>query len=277
MTPPDTSPRIASAPWKDDRPPHLPCRRGELPAAVLFPGDPGRVDRFASLLQDFRILGQNREYRIGVGRYQGVDLGVCSTGIGGPSTEIALVEAAGLGCRYGLRVGGTGALHADIGLGDLLIVDHALRGGGAASFYADPSVAATASPSMCNALAEAATRNAIPTRFVTAASTDSYYLGQGRPLAGLATNPEAMLRQYRHRGADVLDMEAETVLVIGKAVGLTAGALLAVHANRATDAWLEDFGPAQDRMLLVGCEALAWLTHADQKLRLDQNVLDHMS
>ncbi|MDE1163347.1 MAG: nucleoside phosphorylase [Acidobacteriaceae bacterium] len=263
MTQPTENTRKASTPWKDDRPPHLPCKRGELPAAVLFPGDPGRVDRFATLLDGFRIVGQNREYRIGVGKYRGVELGVCSTGIGGPSTEIAMVEAAGLGCRYALRVGGTGALRAEIPLGALLVVNKALRGGGAASFYAAGDIAATADPAILAALQFAASQRGVEPIRATVASTDSYYLAQGRPVAQIASDPEALLAQYRERGADALDMEAETVLVVGKAVGMHAGALLAVHANRATDGWLEDFGPAQNTMLSVGCEALVQLLLAE--------------
>ncbi len=256
--------RKASSPWKDDRPPHLPCRRGELPAAVLFPGDPGRVDRFAALLDDFQIIGQNREYRIGVGAYRGVKLGVCSTGIGGPSTEIAMVEAAALGCRYALRVGGTGALRAEIPLGSLLVVNNALRGGGAASFYASAGQDAAADDVMLAALRNAAKKRDITSRDATVASTDSYYLAQGRPVAGVDSDPAAVLEAYRRRGADALDMEAETVLVVGRAVGMIAAALLAVHANRATDGWLEDFGPAQDTMLAVGCDALADLLLAEE-------------
>ena len=34
---------------------------------------------------------------------------------------------------------------------------------------------------------------------------------------------------------------------------------LAVHGNRSTDQWLEDFSAAQDAMIRVGCDALARL------------------
>lgn len=261
----ETSIRSAASPWKDERPPHLPCRRGELPRAVLFPGDPGRVDRFVSILEDFRIIGQNREYRIGVGKYRGVELGVCSTGIGGPSTEIAIVEAASLGCKFALRIGGTGALRASIPVGALLIVTEALRGGGAAACYADPTCEAKAHPAMLQALSTATAELNVTPMFATVASTDSYYLGQGRSLDFIASDPYATLERYRQRGSDALDMEAETVLIVGEAVGLISGAILAVHANRATDAWLEDFGPAQDQMIAVGCEALRLLLQASEE------------
>jgi uridine phosphorylase len=256
------SERRASSPWLGDRPPHLPCRRGELPERVLFPGDPGRVDRLAAVLDEFKILGQNREFRIGVGSYKGVPLGVCSTGIGGPSTEIALVEAAGLGCRWALRVGGTGALEAGIAPGSLLAVSEALRGGGAAAYYAPADQPALPDATVLAALMASASAEGVVCRRAKVASADGYYAAQGRvfPGAGDSFDGESVLAGYRALGVEALDMEAETILAVGRRVGLRAGVLLAVHANRATDAWLEDFEPAQDKMLRVACEALVQLT-----------------
>jgi uridine phosphorylase len=253
--------RLASSPWLHDRPPHLPCRRGELPARVLFPGDPARVDRCAAVLDDFHILGQNREFRIGLGTFHGTPIGVCSTGIGGPSTEIALVESAVLGCRIALRVGGTGALQPETPLGSLLIVNEAARIGGAAAHYAPATVPALASPTVVAALITAAQAADTAHQLAKVASTDGYYAAQGRPYPNVPTtfDPAATLNHYRQQGIAALDMEAETILTLGHALGLQAGALLAVHANRATDAWLEAFEPAQLTMLHVACQALITL------------------
>ena len=248
--------RRASSPWLGDRPPHLPCRRGELPAAVLFPGDPGRVDRLAAVLSGFRIRGQNREFRVGVGEYQGVPIGVCSTGIGGPSTEIALVEAAELGCRYALRIGGAGALRASIGLGSLLVVEEAVRGGGAAAHYAEPAHQALSHPWMREELIRAIESREAVYAQVKVCSVDGYYAGQGREFPNAGQDGAAILEQYARAGVDALDMEAETVLVVGERLGLVAGALLAVHANRSEDTWLEDFDAAQDAMIAVACETM---------------------
>jgi dihydroorotase len=247
--------RSAASPWLGQRPAHLPCSRGELPSAVLFPGDPGRVDRFSKVLTNFQIIGQNREFRVGVGFFNGVKIGVCSTGIGGPSTEIALVEAASLGCKFALRVGGTGALISSIPVGTLLIVSSALRGGGAASSYAPKEHPARAHPRMLEALAQAAEESQFETMRAVVASTDSYYAGQGRPVP-LMESSEMQLQSYIDRGAEAFDMEAETVLVLGETLRMVAGVVLAVHANRSTDEWLEDFGEPQDQMITLACDAL---------------------
>jgi len=248
--------RSAASPWKGDRAPHLPCRRGELPAGVFFPGDPGRVDRFASVLEGFRILGQNREFRVGVGTFEGVEMGVVSTGIGGPSTEIALVEAAELGCRVALRVGGTGVLDAGIPLGSVIVVEEALRGGGAAALYAGPLVKARPDAEVMAAVLRELEDGGVVHRRVKVASVDGYYAGQGRAYLGAPAGVADVLEAYRVQGVSALDMEAETILVVGKAVGLKAGVMLAVHANRANDTWLEDYEPAQDRLIRAACGAM---------------------
>lgn len=109
--------RSAQDPWWEGAAPHLPARAGQLPETCLLPGDPARVDLASDVLADFGILGHNREFRIGVGTVDGTPIAVCSTGIGGPSTEIAVVELARLGVTTVLRTGGMGALSARIAPG----------------------------------------------------------------------------------------------------------------------------------------------------------------
>ena len=51
-------------------------------------------------------------------------------------------------------------------------------------------------------------------------------------------------------------MEAETIVIVGEAVGMKAGVLLAVHGNRGTDTWLEAYEEAQDRLIRIACESM---------------------
>jgi uridine phosphorylase len=57
------------------------------------------------------------------------------------------------------------------------------------------------------------------------------------------------------KGADGLEMEAETVLAVSAALGVAAGAVLAAHNNRATDRWLEDYAQTQRNLIRVGAVA----------------------
>ena len=254
MTEPTVPERSARFPWRGGRPPHIPAGPGEVPRIVLLPGDPARVDLAAETLSDFRTVGQNREFRFGIGCWDGVPVGVCSTGIGGPSTEIAIVELANLGMEVAIRIGGMGAINPDIALGELLVVTEALRGSGAAAHYAAPQARVLADPLVVEQLCSAASRLGLPSRRGLAATTDSYYAGQGRPYR--AGGPWSdVTSAWAAKGADGLEMEAETVLAVSAALGVAAGAVLAAHNNRATDRWLEDYAQTQRNLIRVGAVA----------------------
>ena len=117
---------------------HLQCRPEQIAERVVLCGDPARVDRIASQLEQCEVLGQNREFRLINGRYQGLPITVCSTGIGGASAVIALEELVQAGARSLIRVGSAGALQHDIGLGDLIVVEGAVRNEGASQAYLPP-------------------------------------------------------------------------------------------------------------------------------------------
>jgi uridine phosphorylase len=243
--------RSAAFPWRKGRPTHLPCGPGDVPRVVLLPGDPARVERAKTLLTDVTDFGQRREFGMIRGRHDGVDLAVCSTGIGGPSTEIALVELANLGMTHAIRTGGMGAIGPDLRPGGFLIVDRALRGSGAAKPYLPGDAPVAASSAIVAALSRAARRLELPARAGMIATTDSYYWGQGRPVREGAAAPD-VLAGLAQAGALGVDMEAEVVLALGQALGFAAGAVLAVHANRASDEWLEDYDEAQTNVLRLG-------------------------
>lgn len=250
----------AADPWKNGRPPHIPATMGELPSVCLLPGDPARVGLASSVLDDFVELGSNREFRLGIGTYQGQRIAVCSTGIGGPSTEIAVVELSRLGVDTFIRVGGMGAIPPSIAPGSITTVGLALRDGGAARFYARDSADVAAHPDVLAALHLAAEERDTELIPITVLSCDSYYLGEGRPLPGLEDLAEQRLAEVISRGADAMDMECETVFVVARALGRRYGAVLATHGNRTTDAWLEDYEPVQRRMLEIACAAGARLS-----------------
>ncbi|OJY37409.1 MAG: hypothetical protein BGP06_00790 [Rhizobiales bacterium 65-9] len=231
-----------------------------MPACALLPGDPDRVALAAALLDNSVDFGQRREFRAARGGWSGHPVGVCSTGIGGPSAEIAVVELANLGVDTVIRVGGMGALQADLPLGGFLIVDQAEGATGAAAAYgADGAVAAHAA--VVEALAAAARTLGFAHRRGAVHTTDSYYWGQGRSARpDGAPPPHADLPAgLAARGVCGLDMEAQTVFAVAQALGLRAGAVLAVHGNRATDEWLEDYEDAQRNLIRLAATAAALL------------------
>ena len=69
---------------------HLNIKRGDVGRYVLLPGDPGRCEPIAALFDNPRHVATNREYVTYTGTLDGVPVSVVSTGIGCPSTAIAV-------------------------------------------------------------------------------------------------------------------------------------------------------------------------------------------
>lgn len=257
----NTSARPTAAhPFTDGRPPHLPCGPGDVCADVLLPGDPDRVAMFAGMLDDLRDFGRRREYALVSGTYRGHPLTICSSGIGGPSTEIALVELAMLGARRVVRVGGMSSLVAEIPTGAFLCVRRAIGESSVARLYGDGTdAAADPAPALHDAIRATALPAGKAMHSGTVASTDSYYLGQDRLFDGSTHRPEThhRLDDLQNRGAVGVDMECQSVLAVSRRLGLSAACLLGVHGNRATDDWLIDYEPTQRDLLHIAGAALS--------------------
>lgn len=257
--------RSAAWPWRGDVPPHLP-RPTVMPKAFLLPGDPARVDFAASALDDFTIVGQNREFRMGCGYFAGVLVGVCSTGIGGASAEIATVELAAMGVDILIRTGGCGALADDLLLGDFLIVEEAVRNSGAAAVY-EPDMARPirADPSVSETLMDACRSLGLKSRRGRCLTADGYYRAQGRPISAIGQGDSTLLDGLAAAGADAVEMEAEVILAVAAACSVQAGVVLAVHAHRRSDGWLEDYEQTQRNLIRIGAQAAAALVSASKR------------
>lgn len=242
----------------EGRPPHLRLRPGELPSTVLLPGDPDRLELLAELWEEPTWLADRREYRVLKGRWRGVWLGAVSTGIGGPAAEIAVVELGYLGARQLLRVGGCGALSPHLRLGQLVINVASVRQEGASSAYAPLGYPAVSDPGWIRSMRQAGSELGELLYEGLGLSTNSYYAGQGRPCTpdGSPMQPE-LLRYWADRGISHAEMEAETILTVGRVLGLRCAALLAVHAQRVDDSWLDDYRPAERRLVVVASQAAA--------------------
>ena len=112
---------------------HIRCREGDVAEYVLIPGDPARAERIAKRLDNAHLVASNREYAVYTGSCEGVPVSVCSTGIGGPSTAIAMEELKRVGAKTFIRVGSCGARRDGINIGEPVIVNAAVRAGGTGS------------------------------------------------------------------------------------------------------------------------------------------------
>ena len=108
---------------------HVHLKPGDVGRYVLLPGDPGRVPLIASFFDTAKEVAYNREYRTFTGTVDGIKVSCCSTGIGCPSTAIAVEELIKCGADTFIRIGTCGALQREVKLGDLCITTAAHTGG----------------------------------------------------------------------------------------------------------------------------------------------------
>ena len=223
---------------------HLGLDQGMLEGATLaiVPGDPARVERIASMLLDPRPLASQREFTSWIGRVDEQNIIVCSTGIGGPSTSIAVEELAQLGVRTFLRAGTTGGIQPHVLPGHIIVTTGAVRLDGASQHFAPLEFPAVADYACTKALVDAAEASGAVTHVGITASSDTFYPGQER----YDTHSGRVVRRFRGSLADwqsmgVLNYEMESATLFTKCAteGLRAGCVAGVLVNR-TDQEIPD-------------------------------------
>lgn len=241
--------------YEGNKVPHLRVSKEDIAPVVLLPGDPGRVDLIGGLFDDYEIKGANREFKVGTGQYNGNAVSVCSTGIGGPSTEIAVVELLKLDVQCLIRIGGTAAIQEHIECGDIIINTGSVRLGGSSNHYARPEYPAIASYHVVKALVESCEELGHRYHLGIGATTSSFYNAQGRNMSPYNYSSH-IVEEMSALGVLNLEMESETILTLSSVMKAYAATLLVVHANRITNKWLVDFEPSQLKMCQVALHAV---------------------
>ena len=196
--------------------PHIRLDSNHGALCALLPGDPARLDRIKTFLTDVQELAYNREYRSLVGSFQGVKVLAVSTGIGGASAGIAVEELRNLGVTNMIRIGSCGALQPQVKIGDLVLVNGAVRDDGASKTYIDPIFPAVPDSELLFACVTAAKTHGFRHHTGIARSHDSFY-----------TDREAEIDAYwSKRGVLGADMETAALYTIGHLRGIRTMSIL---------------------------------------------------
>ncbi len=121
---------------EDNRLYHIQVAPGEVGKYVILPGDPGRCEKIAQYFQDPVRIADNREFVTYTGTLEGEKVSVTSTGIGGPSTAIAVEELYRCGADTFVRIGTCGGMQPEIKSGDIVIATGSVRMEGTSREYA---------------------------------------------------------------------------------------------------------------------------------------------
>lgn len=130
---------------------HIHIKPEELADNVILVGDPGRVDMIADLLDELEFRHAAREFVSVTGRRNGKRITVLSHGIGPDNIDIVMTELDALAnidfttrevkpvhrALNILRIGTSGALHADIPLGSFVLSHISVGFDGVMNWYAN--------------------------------------------------------------------------------------------------------------------------------------------
>lgn len=236
---------------------HLDIKLGDMPGSVLIPGDPGRIPIIGKFWDSYEEVAYKREFRSARGTYRGVEIGACSTGVGGPSADIAINELANVGVDTLIRIGTCAVLQETIDAGDLIINDAAIRLTGASRHYVGDEYPASATPEVVMALVEACERLGFTYHLGVGVSVDSFYAGEINPIHGgfYPSKMDYVLDDLRLAKALNFEMEAATLFVVGRLLGLRTGCLCVAGPNRIRRE-RKSSGSGLENACLVGCEAI---------------------
>ncbi|MGO1384458.1 MAG: uridine phosphorylase [Arachnia sp.] len=246
---------------------HIHLSQGDIGRYVFLPGDPGRCEVIAQHFDNPRFVASHREHTTWVGELDGEPVAVTSTGMGGPSTAIAVEELIHVGADTFMRVGTAGAMQPETQPGDIAVVNAAIRDEGTGLHYLPMEFPAVAHQDLITALVAASNDLGKTSHVGVSQSKDSFY-GQHSP-DSMPVGP--LLRDrwdaWVKGGCLVSEMECATLFLVGSTRRVRTGGVMMVMGHH-------DFSPMTDEekdasqvgnLIPVAIEAMRKVIAADKK------------
>ncbi len=211
---------------------HLHIKSGDVGRYVILPGDPKRVSQIAEYLDDAIFVADNREYITYTGYLDGEKVSVTSTGIGGPSSSIAVEELYKCGADTFVRMGTCGGIDLDVIGGDVVIATAAVRMEGTSREYAPIEFPAVASFDLVQALVQGSEQ--LGKRFHTGVvqCKDSFY-GQHDPaLMPVSYDLINKWEAWKRLGVLASEMESAALFVVAAHLKARCGSCFFVVGNQ---------------------------------------------
>jgi uridine phosphorylase len=210
---------------------HLHIKEGDVGRYVLLPGDPGRCEKIAEYFDNPHFVSQNREYVIWTGTLLGEKVSVASTGIGCPSTAIAVEELVDVGADTFIRVGSSGAMQPEARMGDVAIITGAIRDEGTSTHYLPVEFPAVADMDVVLSLREAAAELKIPYHVGISQTKDSFYGEVERTRMPMAAHLAERWNAWVAGGAVCSEMEAAAIFILASIYRKRAGGAMLIINN----------------------------------------------
>ena len=210
---------------------HIGVCEEDIGKYVFLTGDPGRVQEVAKYLQNARFVQRNREFVTYTGFIDETKVSVVSTGIGGPSTAIA-VEDHSLQSAYFFTPGNMWWYGFGCPGWRSMYCKWFMRAEGTSKEYAPIEFPAVPDFSVLQAQVQSAQKLSLRFHVGVAHCKDSFY-GQHEPQKSpvgqrLIENWQA----YCDLGTICSEMESSTLFIVSQAKHVRAGAMFMAIANQ---------------------------------------------
>lgn len=191
----------------------------------------------ASFLDDPVEVARTGLFSTVTGSFAGIPISVVSGGSGAPEAELALMDLFNFtDCTMVLRIGGCGAWHPSVRVGDLLISAGAVRDEGMSKAHVRAEYPAVADHLLVAELERAARQIGAPHHVGIIRSGDSEYTGWGRPGPGgyLQDDHAGLIDYWRQAGVLGTDRETSAILTLCRLYGRRGASICSVGDNVVT-------------------------------------------
>lgn len=232
---------------------HTHLRVGDVGRYVFLPGDPFRTDLIASFLDDAKLIAHNREHKTWTGYLNGEKVSVVSTGMGCPSTAIAVEELIKVGADTFIRIGTAGPVkdEKDPEIYDGVIVNAAVRDEGTTLHYVPEGYPAVADRHVVKALSLAAERKHLNYLEGISQSKDSFFGEVDPDSSPVATRLKTRWEAWKRGNVACSEMECAAIFVISSIRKTRASAIMN---------WKD-----MNKTIEVACEAVKILIEEDAR------------
>lgn len=197
---------------------------------AIVPGPRERADAIVKKLTNPVKNFSFMEYTMHTGDYKGTKLTTINGGRFAPDTSITTEILCNAKIKGLIRVGSCGALRADIKVGDIIVVDTAVKGDGVTKYYVDDDFVPKADANLKKILTDIA-KNSLQANGLIGNSVH----------VGPCWTTDAILRETRehvsnavNQGAIAVDMVTSALLTICQLYNVPAAVILAVSDNVIT-------------------------------------------
>ncbi|MCI6172988.1 MAG: nucleoside phosphorylase [Clostridiales bacterium] len=247
---------------------HTALTEGLVGRYAFLPGSPERSAKIARYFDGPREVAYNREYRTFVGTLNGETVSVTSTGIGGPSTAIAVEELHELGVDTMLRVGTCASTSDKVRKGDIVIANGAVRMEGLGNHYLPLEFPAVPDYGMLKLLEQATVKLGFPYTVgitITKASFSTQTHPERHPIAHELVE---RWQSYIDGGALTTSMEDAPLYLVAASLGIRAASVMvsATDYKQYDHQTSQNVHDIEDRAIRVGIEMMKQLIEQDKEL-----------